>query len=389
MKKVRFGVIGCGYIGKVHADGIVQAASRDFYLSAVSDSQTKLAEKFASDYQVPWYADYREMMDSGLVDAVIVAVPHYFHPTVTFNAARRGIHVLTEKPMAVTVGAARAMVQECARRKVALGVMFQMRYRANMAAMKKMVDDGAIGEIFRVQMICSNWYRTQTYYNSGAWRGSWDGEGGGVLLNQAPHSLDLFQWIGGMPKRVVATLGTRIHKIEVENTANVILDYGQGRSGYIYATTAEAPGYEQFMVCGERGTLVAEGEKLRFAKLQVPLKKHLTTCKEIWGSVPCKWKDVTLKPTDQRHIRVTKNFVNHILRGEKLIAPGASGIGGLEISNAVYISGYKNKAVDLPVDAAEMDRLLEKLSRTRGTGRSLDLRRQANREFRRLLGKKA
>jgi predicted dehydrogenase len=385
MKKVRFGVIGCGYIGKIHADGIAQAASREFCLSAVSDSQTRLADKFAADYHVPWFADYREMMDSGLVDAVIVAVPHYFHPTVTVNAARRGIHVLTEKPMAVTVGAARAMIRECARRKVALGVMFQMRFRSNMAAMKKMVDDGAIGEIFRVQMICSNWYRTQTYYNSGAWRGSWDGEGGGVLLNQAPHSLDLFQWIGGMPRRVLATLGTRIHKIEVENTANVILDYGQGRTGYIYATTAEAPGYEQFMVCGDKGTLVAEGDKLRFAKLKVPLTQHLTTCKEIWGSVPCQWKDVALRPTDQRHIRVTRNFVGHILRGEKLIAPGASGIGGLEISNAVYISGYKNKPVELPVDAAEMDRLLERLSRTRGAGRSLDLRRQANREFRRLL----
>ena len=388
MKTVRFGVIGVGGMGTAHAKGIVEAKDASFNLAAVADIDAARARKVGRELGVKWFADGPALIESGLVDAVLVATPHYFHPPLAIRAARAGLHVLTEKPMAVSVGPAREMVRQCARRKLALGVMFQQRNRANMRTMKQMLDAGEVGEVFRVQMICSTWYRTQAYYDGGSWRGTWNGEGGGILLNQAPHSLDLFQWIGGMPRRVLARVGTRHHRIEVENTANAILEYEGGKTGYIYATTAEAPGMEQLLVAGDKGTLVADGQGgLRFGKLALSLKKHLATSKEAFVSPPCQWRDVPLPQTSATHIDITRAFVDHVLRGGALVASGKEGINELELSNAIYISGYRNKPVTLPVDAAEMERLLSELARRHDTGKSENFRRQSARELKQLLGK--
>ena len=387
MKKVRFGIIGCGAMGGGHARQIAEAKSRQFCLTAVADTAVERAEDLAGQLGLEAFDDGYELIGSGLCDAVIVATPHYFHPPLTIAAARKGLHVLTEKPVAVSVGAARAMVRECSRRRVGLGVMFQQRNRANMKKLKQMVAAGAVGEIFRCQMICSSWYRTQAYYDSGAWRGTWDGEGGGILLNQAPHSLDLFQWICGMPGRVIATVGTRTHKIEVENTANAILEYGGGRTGYIYASTAEAPGMEQLLVAGDRGTLIAEGGKLRHARVSVSLKKHLMIAKAGFGQPKCTWRQVPLPASDSRHIAITRAFVGHILRGTPMAATGKEGINELELSNAIYLSGYMHTPVELPVRAADMERLLTRLARSRGTGKGGNLRKAANRQLKKLLGK--
>jgi predicted dehydrogenase len=327
------------------------------------------------------------MFDSGLIDAAIIATPHYWHPVLGIRAARAGLHVLCEKPLASAVGPARAMIAECQKRNVVLGAMLMMRTRGSMMKMKQMVDAGEAGEVFRVSMICSCWYRTQAYYASGAWRGTWDGEGGGILLNQAPHSLDLFQWIGGMPKRVTAIVGTRLHHIEVENTANAIFEYGGGKMGYLYATTAEAPGMEQLMVCGDKGTLVAEGDKIRFAKLVQPISEHLATCPKGFESPKAEWQDVTwdIEPKGL-HINVTRAFAAHVLdRSKPLIATGQEAINELEISNAVYLAGFKGKPADLPVDADQIDRLIAGLERQHSTGKGGGLRKRAARAMRKLL----
>ncbi len=386
MRKVRFGIIGCGGMGSAHAGQIARAHSREFCLAAVADTDAAAARRLGQAHGVPFFDDGPELMDSGLVDAVLIATPHYHHPPLAIHAARRRLHVLTEKPMGVTVGPVRAMIAECRKRRVALGVMFQQRNRPEMRKMKRMIDSGAIGRILRAHMICSSWYRSQAYYDSGQWRGTWDGEGGGILLNQAPHSLDLFQWFVGLPRRLLARVATRAHKIEVENTANAVLDFGNGRTGYIYATTAEYPGQEQYYVCGEKGTLLAEGGRLRFARLDKPIKKHMAT-DAMWGSPKCTWKDVPLPKTRGGHIAITRAFARHVLRGTPMTAAGEEGINGLELSNAIHISGYKNKPVDLPVDAREMERLLAELIRTRSTGRGGNARKRANAELKRLLGK--
>jgi len=400
MKKVRFGVVGLGVMGLPHAKtlsgqtGEVQGANfaqkkssagrGKFCLGAVCDVVPETAERVGAELGVPYFTDAQEMYDSGLVDAVVIATPHYFHPAQVVGAARAGLHVMCEKPLAVTVGEARAMVAECRKRKVAFGAMLQQRTRGIMIKAKQMIESGKLGEIFRVSMNCSSWYRSQPYYDSGSWRGTWSGEGGGVMINQAPHSLDLFQWLGGMPKRIIATVDTRAHDIEVEDTANAICEYKGGQMGYIYATTAEAPGIEQFMVCGDKGTLVVQDDVLRFGKLDKPLSTHIRT-DSMWDSPKCKWQEVPWRePRRREHAGVLHAFADHILRGTPMIATGVEAVNELELSNAIYIAGYKNKSVELPVDAAEIDKLISKLARERFSGKGEDLRKPAKAELRKL-----
>ena len=390
MKKVRFGVVGLGNMGSGHSRWCARDGGRDLCLGAVCDIVKDKAATFGAELGVPHFTDAQEMYDSGLIDAAIIATPHYWHGSQAIRAARKGLHVLCEKPLSSTVGHARAMVAECRRRKVALGVVLHHRTRSIMRKMKRLVDGGAIGEVFRVQMICSNWFRTQAYYDSGAWRGTWDGEGGGVLINQAPHHLDLYQWIGGMPKRVMGMVHTRAHNIEVEDSANFLLDYGGGKVGYIYATTAEEPGMEQIMVCGDKGTLVCERGGLRLGTLRMPVSKHIVASKSAMaGGAEQKitWKDVKLpKAPGGRHLMIIKAFAAHVLRGSEMYCTGAEGINELELSNAMYLAGFKNKAVELPVDADEMERLVNRLERDRSTGKGGGLRKAANRDMKRLLG---
>lgn len=389
-KKLRFGVVGMGFIGRIHAKAIV--AGKETALGAVADAVAPAARRAAEDFNVPGYSDPQRMFESGLIDAVIVATPHYLHPPLTIRAARCGLHVLCEKPLAVTIGAARAMVDECRKQKVALGSMLQMRTHGIMRKMKQLVDGGALGRLLRVSMICTNWYRTQAYYDSGTWRGTWEGEGGGILLNQAPHNLDLFQWIGGMPKAVSAITTTRVHKIEVENTANLIFDYGNGCMGSFYATTAELPGQNQFMIVGDKASLVAEGKSLRMAKLSRPLSKHAFECKESVADnvVPpsCTWSDVEYKEiTNDPRAETIRAFAAHMLHGKPMVASGADGLAELEISNAAYVSADQGRRIDLPVNAAAVDKLLDRLARQskKRMDPAQSLRVQAAKDLKKLL----
>ncbi len=394
MKKVRFGVVGLGNMGKPHAENCKENGGTYVDLAAVCDIVEDKAKAIGEKHGVPWFTDHREMIDSGLCDAVIIATPHYWHPSIAIRAARAKLHVLCEKPLASTVGPARAMIAECRKNKVSLGVVLHHRTRTAMIKMRKLIDDGVIGDVFRVQLICSSWFRTQAYYDSGAWRGTWDGEGGGVLINQAPHHLDLFQWMaGGLPERILATVGTRDHKIEVEDTANVILDYGGGKVGYIYATTAEQPGMEQMMVIGTKGTLVFEKGKLMQGKLAHPVEQSIYGTKSqkvvgtpSGGSQKCTWKEVRLpKNKGGTHLEIIKAFAKHVVKGTEMYIDGEEGIHELEISNAAYIAGFKDKICPVPVDAAEMDRLVRQLEKERSTGKGGGMRAEAERDFKKLM----
>ncbi len=398
MKKVRFGVIGLGVMGSNHARWIKEDRTGLMSLTGVCDLVPD-RKTIADELGVPFFNTAEELYDSGLVDAVISAMPHYWHRPVTFQAAQRRIHVLCEKPLSATVGDARAMIAECRKRRITLGAMLQQRTRPAMIKMKQMIDKGRIGEIFRVEMTCSNWFRTQAYYDSGAWRGTWDGEGGGVLINQAPHSLDLFQWIGmGLPKRVIAMLATREHKIEVEDTANVLCDYGKGKVGYIYATTTEAAGKEQLVVTGDKGTLIADsGKTLRWGKLQIPISKHVYTSKVATAGMrstskaqqKLTWSKVKVPEKKWGHILVIRAFARHLLAGTPMIATGAEAINELEISNAAYLSGFNGSIpVELPADSKKMEALIGRLIRERSTGKGGGLRTQAAKKMKKILAGK-
>ncbi|MCE5279666.1 MAG: Gfo/Idh/MocA family oxidoreductase [Planctomycetaceae bacterium] len=389
MNKVRFGVVGLGNMGSGHAVQIAASKNRAISLAAVCDIVPEKAEAFGRQCKVPHFLDAQAMFDSGLIDAAIIAVPHYWHAPLTIRAARAGLHVLCEKPMASTIGPARAMVAECKKLRKALGCVLHHRSRSIMIKMNELVSRGVVGEVFRAQLVCSNWFRTQAYYDSGAWRGTWDGEGGGVLINQAPHHLDLFAWIAGMPKRVLGLLSTRAHKIEVEDTANFLLDYGKGKVGYIYATTAEEPGYEQFMVCGDKGTLVCEGGKLKLGKLAVPVSKHImgsTQAGAGGAEQGIEWSEVTL-PKDEggRHIMMVEAFAKHILKGTPMYITGEEALNELELSNAMYLAGYEGRSVELPVQADQIDRLIRRLEKEHSTGKGQGIRKKATADLKRLL----
>jgi predicted dehydrogenase len=344
---------------------------------------------------VPHFIDAREMYDSGAVNAVVIATPHYCHGPLAIEAARKGLHVLCEKPLSSSVSHARVMIEECRRRKVLLGSVLHHRTRSAMIKAHELVRGGALGDVFRVQLICSNWFRTQAYYDSGAWRGTWDGEGGGVLINQGPHHIDLFQWIGlGLPRRIVAAVATRQHRIEVEDTANIICDYGDGRFGYIYATTAEEPGMEQFVISGEKATMTIQGGKIMLGRLAVPIAEHVYGGKEAdavakpIAAQKCDWQEVEIPSRAGRgeHIEIVRGFAREVLGTGKQYAPGDEAIIELEISNAAYLSGFAGgRAVDLPVDGAAMDRLLARLDKQRSTGKGGGLRAKYYREFRKLM----
>ena len=391
MKKVRFAIIGLGVVGGRHAQTFAAARSRDFCLTAAAEVNPEIAARARQTMPVPVFSKVEDLYASGLCDAVLIATPHCWHPYLAITAARAGLHVLSEKPLAVTVGPARAMLEECRKQKVALGAMLQDRTLPLYVKMKQMIDSGRLGKIHRISQACTRWYRTQAYYDSGAWRGTWDGEGGGILINQACHALDIFQWLGGMPDRVLCSLATRIHKIEVENTAEAIFHYADGCMGHFYVSTAHEPSLDRIEVFGDKGTLVSTAGKLRFARLASPLTRHIRTCKIAEADVAridARWSPVELpaKPGG-RHVDVIRAFARHILRGSDMVAPGREALNELELSNAMYVSGFTGKPVDLPVDAAEVERLLARLEKDRSTGKGREMRTKAHAALRKLLRK--
>jgi len=394
LTKVRFGVLGLGVMGARHAQWIHDAAGRDFCLSAVCTRRAEVAELIGKKLEVPHFTDPQEMFDSQLCDAVLIATPHYWHPHHTILAARAGVHVLVEKPLASTIGPAQAMIDECRRRKVALGVMYQYRTRAIMKRMKRIIESGKLGHVYRATLTCSKWYRTQAYYDSGAWRGTWDGEGGGILLNQASHHLDVFTWLTGVPRRVTALLSTRLHKIEVENTADVICQYDDGKVAYIYTTTAGWPGVEKFEFWADRGVMIAEDGQLRVGTFSRPISKHLFEYKEnradyiVGPKVRWKQYEAPVEPRFQ-HMNIVRNFAAHLLRGEPLAAPGDEALGELMLSAAAYLSADAGRAVELPVDAERYERFVAKMERKYSTGRGQGIRAKARRELGKLLSAQA
>jgi predicted dehydrogenase len=389
MKPVRFAVIGLGVVGTRHLQTFRNARGGEFRLTAGVEANPEVAARARGRTDVPVLTDLEAFFASPPCDAVLIAVPHCWHPYLAIRAARAGLHVLCEKPLAVTVGPARAMIAECRKHKVALGAMLQDRALAMNVTMKRMIDSGRLGRIYRISQVCTRWYRTQAYYDSGAWRGTWDGEGGGILINQACHALDVFQWLGGMPDRVMCSLATRIHRIEVENTAEAVFQYADGCMGHFYVSTAHEPTLDRTEVFGDKGTLVAEGGRLRLARLESPLSRHIRTCRIAEADVAkiaSTWHDVKLPARrGGTHLDVIRAFARHILHGTPMVASGEQAINELELSNAMYLSGYENRPVDLPVDAARIERLLARLEKDRSAGKGRAQRRQADAALKRLL----
>lgn len=358
MDRVRIGIIGVGGMGSAHAKMMQEV--EEVQLCAVADIDPAVAKQVGEQYGVPFFTDYRECIDSGLVDAVIVATPHPVHPEVAEYAFSRGLHVLTEKPMAIHPIEADRMIEAAKRAGKVFAVMFQMRTERPYRIARQAIAEGIVGEVMRTELV-SAWYRSQAYYDSAAWRATWVGEGGGVLVNQAPHALDMFCWLAGLPARVTASTRTRLHDIEVEDEAFALLEYANGAHGYLYTTTNEAPGTNRIEIAGDKGKIVIQDGRVNIWRVVPPLREFTFSTTDMWSGPKAEPVEMEVEEMPAGHAQVTRNFARAILYGEPLLSPGEEGIWCVELASGIILSSKRGKTVSLPVDRAEYDALLQEL----------------------------
>ena len=361
MDKVRFGVVGTGGMGAHHIKCI--CGLENATMAAICDNDRARVDRAAQGLEVAKFTDYNEMFASGKIDAVLIATPHYFHGEIARSAFAKGIHVLSEKPQSVSVGDARRTnaAHEKVRSKVKYGIMFQMRTNPLYKKMRDLIQGGELGEVTRITWIVTNWFRSHAYYASGGWRATWAGEGGGVLLNQCPHNLDLLQWIPNlMPSRITAVgFVGKTHPIEVEDEASAIMEYPNGAIGHFITSTGEAPGTDRLEICGDRGKLVAERGQLLFSRTRKSVRETNEKTSEAFPQIETWDINIPIPPGGPDHRVVTQAFVNAILRDEPMIAEGEEGTKGLEIGNAMAMAALTRTPVDLPVDGEKYDQFLK------------------------------
>ncbi|MGI5869550.1 MAG: Gfo/Idh/MocA family protein [Kiritimatiellia bacterium] len=360
MKEVRLGVIGVGGMGSTHVASIEAGKVRNLVVTAVCDIEPAKLERFKGKCKT--FTDSAKLIRSGDVDAVLVATPHYEHTTIGIDALTHGVHTLVEKPISVHKADCERLIAAHKDEKVVFAAMFNQRTDPHYVKLREIIENGQLGKITRVNWIVTDWFRTQAYYDKGGWRATWKGEGGGVLLNQCPHNLDLMQWLFGMPSsiRAYCKIG-RDHKIEVEDAVTAYLEYPNGATGVFVTTTGEAPGTNRLEVCGENGRIIVENGTVAWQRNTVPQSEFLKTCQASFAR-PDTWTiDIPCKDYGPQHVGILQNFTNAILNGEKLIAPAEEGIKSVELANAMLYSSFKDVTVDMPLCADAYEKLLKKL----------------------------
>ncbi len=355
MEQVRFGIIGCGNIAHNHVKNFETGKVKDGVVTAICDIVPAKYEALNALYENKYatFTDAKEMMKSGLVDAVIICTPHYQHPELAIMAMDAEIHCIIEKPAGVYTLQVKEMLERAKTAKTKLSMMFNQRTNPAFKKMREMVATGKIGDVKRTNWIITNWYRTQEYYDSGSWRATWAGEGGGVLYNQSPHQLDLFQWIVGMmPKKVHAFCHFgKWHNIEVEDDVTCYVEYPNGATGCFITTTADAPGTNRFEITGTKGKLVFENDKLFFTELEISEREHcFATNMTFRAPDMLPTVEIALEGENSQHAGVCNNFIDAILGRDELFAPVADGLNGVILANSMLLSTWLDKTIDLPFD---------------------------------------
>lgn len=354
--KIRLGIIGIGNMGSGHANNILEGKCADFCLCAAADIKPDRLEWIkeagrAAGAEVECFSDAIAMLDSGKIDACMVCVPHYDHPGYAIECMKRGIHVMVEKPAGVYTKQVREMNEEAERHpEVVFGMMFNQRTNCIYRKMRELVQSGEYGNIRRTNWIITDWYRSQTYYDSGDWRATWAGEGGGVLLNQCPHQLDLWQWICGFPVKVDAHMHFgKWHDIEVEDDVTAYVEYENGATGVFVTTTGDARGTNRFEIQMDRAKLVAENGQLTMTEYEMPEPEFSKTGRP-FQSIPSREFIVETDGKNEQHVGVINAWGGAILRGTDLVADGKEGIQGLMLSNAMHLSAFLDRPVTMPLD---------------------------------------
>ncbi|MDO5327530.1 MAG: Gfo/Idh/MocA family oxidoreductase [Clostridia bacterium] len=353
-KKIKLGIIGIGNMGTGHAKNILTGKCPEFALAAAADiNPDRLAwAKESLSPDVTYFDDALKMLDSGLIEACMVCVPHYDHPKYAMECMKRGIHVMVEKPAGVYTKQVREMNEEAKKHPdVVFGMMFNQRTNCIYRKMRELVQSGKYGQLRRTNWIITNWYRPQCYYDSGNWRATWSGEGGGVLLNQCPHQLDLWQWICGMPVKVQSNMRFgQWHDIEVEDDVTTYVEYENGATGVFVTTTGDAHGTNRFEVQMDKARIIVEDDKLSLLEYDVTEPEWTRTNDKPFATMPAHEVEVETDGQNPQHVGVVNAWGGAILRGEPLVAGGEEGIRGLTLSNAMHLSAFLGKPVTLPFD---------------------------------------
>ena len=360
MDKVGLGVVGpSGVIGRQHVEEI--AASAIARLVAIYDVNTEAAERQAAELGARSYPTLDDLLGDPAVDAITIATPHPLHHAIAMQAFRAGKHVLSEKPIAATPSEADQMVQAARDAGLKLGVVFQNRFRPEAIRVRQMVQDGTLGELYRTSMLYAG-FRSQEYYDSAPWRGTWSGEGGGALFNQGIHLLDLFQWLGGMPTLVHGQAGTLMHDIEVEDSASALLEYENGAHGMVHCNTVQAPSQTRTELWGEKGGIVIADGRVRFFKLDVGLREFSAQEQGDASATPgVSEEPLGMDVTKANHADSIEDFARSIIDDREPAATGQEGVKSLELAAAIIYSSCKGRPVTLPLDRAAYDELLGEL----------------------------
>ncbi|MBE5838851.1 Gfo/Idh/MocA family protein [Butyrivibrio sp.] len=363
MEKVRLGIIGIGGMGTNHARSILEGKVPNMVLTAVSDTRPErlsFAEKELSK-DLALFSDGKELIDSGDVDAVLVATPHYMHPDYVIYALSHGVHAITEKPAGVYTRQVKEMNEAAEKSDKVFAIMLNQRTNCVYRKLHEMIESGELGALKRMNWIITDWYRTQSYYDAAGWKATWAGEGGGVLINQCPHQLDLLQWLCGMPVKVRAFChNAKWHDIEVEDDVTAYMEFENGATGVFVTTTGDAPGTNRLELTFEMGKIVCEDDKLIFDKLSESVFEHCKHEKEGFKKPDCTRVEIETDGLNEQHVGVLKAFADKTLGKGELVAEGVEGINGLTLSNAMYLSSWLDETIELPFDEDLFFRELDK-----------------------------
>ena len=358
MQEVRFGIIGLGNMGSAHARSILEGKVPRAVLGAVCDSDHQDLARFPG---ISGFTESEAMIRSGLVDAILIATPHFSHTSIGIAALEAGLHVLVEKPISVHKADCERLIAAYRPGRQIFGAMFNQRTDPLYAKLRELIHHGELGEVRRIQWTVTNWFRTQAYYNSGGWRATWAGEGGGVLLNQCLHNLDLWQWLFGMPDKVraFARIG-RYHAIEVEDDVTAFFEYKDGTHGVFVTSTGEAPGTNRLEVAAERGRVVIENNLITFTRNEIPMSKFSSTAAGGFDRPQISEEVFPLNAGGTQHLGILTNFVEAILDGVPLLAPATEGIHSVELANAMLLSSFENETISLPLDSLRYESFLRR-----------------------------
>jgi predicted dehydrogenase len=362
---VRLGIVGVGNMGQAHARSVLEGRVPGLQLVAVADTEPA---RLAAFPQLSRFDDAESLIASGEIDALLIATPHFSHTTIGIAALQAGLHVLVEKPISAHKADCERLIaayQPSRHPSQIFAAMFNQRTDPRYRKLKELIDAGTLGRLQRINWIITDWFRSEHYYRSGQWRATWAGEGGGVLLNQCPHQLDLWQWLFGLPQRVIARCQFgRFHDIEVEDAVTALLEYENGIQGVFITTTGEAPGTNRLEVVGEDAKVVIEqNDALQITRNEVSSVTFSRTSREPFAKPAATTSTVTITETAPQHVGILRNFVAAIQGREPLLAPAVEGIHSVELANAMLWSSLRDQPVVLPLDAAAFAADLEPLIR--------------------------